>query len=114
MAKSTKNSSQSNRKRPPAVTPEGRLNQIKSDAYDLLESRIRNGTATSQELTTIIKMDMTKTNLEAIKLEHEVAVLKAKKEQMDSAKRVEELYTNAITAMRSYSGAENNYEDEPY
>lgn len=114
MAKTSKNLSQKNRKRPPATTPEGRLNQIKSDAYDLLESRIQNGTATSQELTTIIKMDMTKTNLEAIKLEHEVAVLKAKKEQMDSAKRVEELYANAITAMRAYNGSDVNPKDEDY
>ena len=103
-------------RRPPATTPAGRLDQLKSDAYDLLETRIRAGTASSQELTTIMKMDMKKMDLEAVKLEHEVAVLKAKKEQMDSSKRVEELYANAITAMRSYNGGSSNdeFEEEPY
>ena len=103
-------------RRPPATTPAGRLDQLKSDAYDLLETRIRAGTASSQELTTIMKMDMKKMDLEAVKLEHEVAVLKAKKEQMDSSKRVEELYANAITAMRSYTGggSGDDQEEEPY
>jgi hypothetical protein len=40
-------------------------------------------------------------------LEKEKALLEAKTEQMATQKRVEELYTNAIAAMKSY-GTSNN------
>ena len=38
-------------------------------------------------------------------------LIEAKTENLQSSKRIEELYTNAINAMKSYSG-QNNSSDE--
>ena len=45
-----------------------------------------------------------KNRLEMEKLQEENRFLKAKTEALQSAKRVEELYSEAISAMRRYSG----------
>jgi hypothetical protein len=45
-------------------------------------------------------------------MEEHKELLQAKTEMMNSAKRVEELYSRAIDAMRAYSGKPNREEDE--
>lgn len=99
----------STRKRRPASTPEARENQLISAAFDLIEKRILDGTATSQETTTVLKLGSEKARLEKDILRKQKELIEAKTEMLESAKRVEELYSNALTAMRHYSG---NY-DEP-
>lgn len=89
---------------PPGKTIRARENQIISLAYDLIEQRIKNGTATSQEVTTLIKMGSSIAQLEKAKLEKENLLLQAKTEQIESQKRIEELYTRALEAMKRYSG----------
>ena len=49
---------------PKAFTPEGRENQLISFAYDLVEKRLREGTATAQETVHFLKMGSTKSRLE--------------------------------------------------
>ena len=97
-------SSDSKRKLRPALTPEARENQMISLAMDLVEQRLLDGTASSQETTHFLKLATTKAQLEKEKLKSENALLGAKKEAIESAKRVEELYTNALNAMKNYSG----------
>ena len=92
------------RKRPPAKSPEARENQLISAAIDLAEEQIRNGTATSQVISHFLKLGSTKERLEKEMLHEQVALIKAKTDAMQSAKKVEELYTNALNAMRKYSG----------
>jgi len=92
------------RKMRPASTPEARENQLISMAYDLAEERMRNGTATSQEITHFLKLGSEKSRMEAEKLRKEVELLKAKTEVLESSKVAEELYSRAIDAMRRYSG----------
>lgn len=87
-----------------ASTPEARENQLISMAYDLAEERLRNGTATSQEITHFLKQGAAKARLEQLKLEKEVALLNAKTEVLESSKVAEELYSEAIAAFRRYSG----------
>lgn len=99
----------STRKRRPASTPEARENQLISAAFDLIERRILDGTATSQETTTVLKLGSEKARLEKDILRKQKELIEAKTEMLESAKRVEELYSNALQAMRHYSG---NY-DEP-
>lgn len=89
---------------PPALTPEAREQQLTSLAYDLVEQRLLDGTASSQETTYFLKLASTKTRLEAERQELENELIKAKTEQLQSQKRVEELYANAIKAMREYGG----------
>lgn len=102
------------RKIKPAVTPEARENQLIGLAYNLVEERLRNGTATSQETTHFLKMGSLKARLEAEKLKRENELLLAKTEAIQSGKRVEELYGKAIAAMRIYSGQEDEEDEDLY
>ena len=106
----TKRTTKSQVRKPrPASTPEARENQLISMAYDLVEQRLLDGTATSQETTHFLKLGSMKARLEAEKLRRENELLEAKTEAIQSAKRVEELYSEALNAMRAYSG---NMDDE--
>jgi cell division protein FtsB len=88
----------------PALTPETRENQLVSLAVDLAEKQLLEGTASSQVITHYLKLGSTKEQLEKEKLKRENELLKAKAESLQSAQRVEELYRNALNAMRNYSG----------
>ena len=105
MAKVKKaNSANTTRKIRPALTPEARENQMIALAVDLVEQRLLDGTASSQETTHFLKLGSMKNRLEMEKLQEENRLLKARTEALQSAKRVEELYSEAIKAMRRYSG----------
>ena len=106
------NSSNTDRKIRPALTPEARENQLISLAVDLVEQRLLDGSASSQETTHFLKLGSMKNQLEMEKLREENKLLKAKTESIQSAKRVEELYAEAINAMRRYSGNSNANADE--
>lgn len=96
------------RKSRPALTPEARENQLIAKAYDLVEQRLDDGTATSQETTHFLKLGSVKAKLELEKLRKETDLLVSKKEVLDSAKRMEELYSEALDAMKRYGGYYNN------
>lgn len=88
----------------PATTPEGRENEVISQAIDLAETQIKNGTASSQVITHFLKLGSTREQLEQERLKHENQLTQVKIEALESQKRVEELYKEALDAMRSYSG----------
>ena len=100
------------RKIRPALTPAAREKQLVSLAVDLFEKRLREGTASSQEVTQILKLGSARADLEKEMLRHQVELVKAKTESLQAAKRVEELYANALKAMRSYSGQGGDDGDE--
>lgn len=95
-----------------ALTPEARENQLIYLATELAEKQLREGTASSQVITHYLKLGSTKEKLEQEILKENKKLLTAKTEAIQSAKRVEELYTEAITAMRSYSGHGDVNDDE--
>ena len=99
-----KPASGSARKPRSALTPEARENQLIAKAYDLVEQRLDDGTATSQETTHFLKLGSAKARLEMRKIEREIEVLAAKKDAYESSKRIEELYEGAMKAMRTYNG----------
>lgn len=92
------------RKIRPAISPEARENQMIALAVDLAEKQLMEGTASSQVITHFLKLGTTKAELEREKLASENELLRAKTEAIQSAKKVEELYENAINAMKLYSG----------
>lgn len=96
----------------PAMTPEGRENQLISMAVDLAEQKLRDGTASSQLVTHFLKLGTEKARIEKEILEEQRKYLAAKTESINESKHVEELYSNAINAMRSYSGMETYNDDE--
>ena len=99
-------------KRKPATTPEENENECISLAYDLVKKRLRNGTATSQETTHFLKAGSRKYQLEIEELKRKNDLLVAKVESLESQRRIEDLYANALTAMRTYSGQGNDDEYE--
>lgn len=88
----------------PALTPEGRENQMIALAMDLAEQQLRDGTASSQLITEFVKRGSAKARLENEKLREENRLLRARTENIESAKEVEKLYKEALDAMRDYSG----------
>ena len=88
----------------PARNLQSRENQLISLAVDLAEKQLSDGTASSQVITHYLKLGSTKERLEKEKLVAENKLLHAKTESLQSQKKIEDLYINAITAMKSYSG----------
>ena len=88
----------------PALSEDAREKQLISLAMDEVEKRIRNGTASSQELCHFLKLGTQEKKLEREKLEKENELLVAKTEALKSARQVEELYKEAIKAFGIYSG----------
>lgn len=91
-------------KRPPATTPEGRENQLVSLAIDLAERQLADGTASAQVISHFLKMGSSREQLEQERLRHENELTQAKIENMASLARQEELYKDALNAMRTYNG----------
>lgn len=105
MAKSKSNGETApKRKMRPALTPEARENQLISLAVDLAEKQLMEGTASSQVITHYLKLGSTKEKIEKEILERQKELLEAKTQALYSAQRVEELYANALEAMRTYTG----------
>lgn len=105
MAKTkVESSSKSSKKIRPALSPEARENQLISLAVDLAEKQLIEGTASSQVVTHYLKLGSTKERIEKEILEKQKELITAKTEALQSAKRIEELYTNALNAMKRYSG----------
>lgn len=96
----------------PALTPESRENQLISLAVDLAEQQLRDGTASSQVITHYLKLGSTQQKLEQDILEKQKELITAKTEALQSTKKIEELYANAIMAMKQYNGSDPGIEDE--
>jgi hypothetical protein len=92
--------------RRPATTPEARENQLISLATDLAAKQLADGSASAQVITHYLKLGSSREQLEQEKMKQEVELAKAKIESMASAKRVEEMYEQALGAMRAYGGHE--------
>lgn len=109
----TKSPSKAKCRSRPALTPEARENQCISLAMDLAEQQLRDGTASSQLITEFVKRGSTKARLEQEILAEQKHLMIAKTEALKSQKRVEELYAEALRAMRNYNGQgdDDEYED---
>lgn len=88
----------------PPVSPEARWSQMTALAMDLVEQRLRDGTASSQETTQFLKHASIRAQveLEKIKLENELTAAKTK--ALANSEEVKVLYEEALKAMRNYAG----------
>lgn len=93
-------------RRPPATTPEARENQLIAQAVDLASKQLADGTASAQVITHYLKLGSSREQLEQQKMAQEVELAKAKIEAMASAVRIEQMYGEALNAMRAYGGHE--------
>ena len=108
------NSSDDLPKMRPALSPEARMGQLTALAVDLVEKRLREGTASSQETTTFLKYAANTREIELRNklLEAQAEMAIAKKEALQSQKKSEEMFAEAIKAFRIYSGNGRGDEDE--
>lgn len=93
-------------RRPPATTPEARENQLVDLAFEVAEEQLLNRDASAQVITHFLKLGSEREKTERKRLELELELTRAKIDSMESSKRLEQLYDNAIKAMRDYSGQE--------
>lgn len=100
----TKDRQKAKRRQAPGRTIAARENQLISMTIDLAAKQLKEGTASSQVMTHFLKLGSTVQELEKKKLENENLLLTTKVEALKSAKKIEELYQEAITAMQIYTG----------
>lgn len=93
------------RKTPPARSPEARQNQLIDLAYDEAERRLRDGTASSQIITTLLTWASTKAQLEIEKIHRDIELSKAKERELDTKILGDEKYEQVLQAFRSYQGS---------
>jgi hypothetical protein len=80
----------------------------------LVEQRLLDGTATSQETTYFLNLGSAKKRLEEEKLRRENSLLAAREEQLGKGDRMEELLERAVRAFKGYSGEELPPEGDEY
>lgn len=94
-----------------ATTAEGMENECIAMAYELVARRLKEGTASSAETVHFLKMGSAKERQEKERTAKELELMVAKKEALEASKHIEELYNNAIEAMRSYAGYGDDYDE---
>lgn len=114
MEKVMEESIRSSKKRKKSIPPlgqEARENYLINLAYQLAEKKLKDGTASSQIVTTLINLGTQKMQLEIEKLRSDLKVADAKIEVMESQKSSTELMEQALAAFKKYSG-NHEYDEE--
>lgn len=88
----------------PALNLEDREQQLGNLAMNLAEKQLMEGTASSQVITYFLKATSSTEKLEKEKLIEENKKLRAQTEALESAKRMEELYADAMKVFKGYQG----------
>ena len=106
MGKTKKTSTEVARKTKRAETPEARENQMIALAVDLAEKQLTEGTASAQVITHYLKLATTREKIEKEILEKQKDLITAKTDQIKSQATSEELYAEALAAMKRYRSEE--------
>ena len=96
----------------PELDPEAREAQMINLAVRQAEKQLREGTAPAQIVTHYLKLATVREKKELEILEKQAQLITAKTEALESAKRIEELYAQAIDAMKLYNGQGIGLNDE--
>lgn len=99
---------------PPAKTPEERDMQLVMLATDAVEKRIRDGTATSQELVYYLKKGSKRDRIEEEILENNRKLIEAKTLQIEEARKTQAAYMEVIAAMKRYAGEDDVYDEDVF
>ena len=94
------------RSKPSAKSVAEQENRMISLAMDLAEQQLSDGTASQQVITHFLKLGAMRESLEVEKIRKEIALLQAKADAIEAAKNMENMFAEAIDAMREYSGEE--------
>lgn len=96
----------------PARTPEAQENRMISLAIDLAEKQLMEGTASSQVITHYLKLGSSRERIEKELLEEKKKLAQAKTEALESGKHMEELFEQAMNALKGYRGMDDSEDDE--
>lgn len=96
----------------PARTPEAQENRMISLAIDLAEKQLMEGTASSQVITHYLKLGSSRERIEKELLEEKKKLAQAKTEALESGKHMEELFEQAMNALKGYRGVDDGEDDE--
>ena len=95
-----------------AQTPKDQEDVMINLAMKQAEQQLRDGKAPAQVVVHFLKLGSTRERLEQEDLAQKVKLDQAKTESIKSQKRIEDLYSNALKAMRNYSGQDEDQEVE--
>ena len=98
----------------PALTPQEREDELINLAIDLAEKQLRDGTASPSVVTHYLKLASTRESYEVDQLKKKTEMMGAKTEAIKTSKRVEELYAEAIDAMKRYAGTNDETGSNDY
>lgn len=92
----------------PLLSPSGQIDDLGPLAVELIRKRLREGTASSQETTQILKFvaNREKERLEKELLEAQIELAKMKTQAISNADEVKEMYANAMSAFTEYRGSD--------
>lgn len=102
----------SGRREPPALTVDGRFDQLVALAVDLAEERLRDKSASNQLVAEIIRYGSQKERLTREKIQRETEMLAAKAEALKAQETSIRMIEEAMRAMSEYSGTRD--EDDEY
>lgn len=88
----------------PGLTPEADENQLISLSIDAAKKMLLNGTAPTSIVLHYLKLATSREKLERENMEKEMALKEAKIQALESQARVEQLYEDAMRALKRYSG----------
>lgn len=97
---------------PPAKTLDAREDQLIGLAVDLVEKRLREGTASSAEVVHFLKMGSRKNRQEVEKSNEEIKLLRAKTKQIENEENTADAYREVIQALGIYSGKIHSEEED--
>jgi hypothetical protein len=86
----------------PERTPEGREQQLEALAMDLVERRLREGTASSAETVHFLKQASSRNQLEMEKMRYENRKIEAQTHAINSLEDQTKLFQEAVKAMQGY------------
>lgn len=93
-------------------TTEAQENYLANLAYKLAEKKLKDGTASSQIITTLIGLASEKARLENEKLKSDLAVAEARIENLKRQTNGEDLLKEAVKMFRKYSGSSEEDDEE--
>lgn len=94
-----------------ARTIEGAENELVGAAVDLAWKKLNDGTASSQLICLLLNLATSKAQLEKEKIRSELELSRAKVKQIEEQEKSQRSYEEAIAALRSYQGNEEDYDD---
>jgi len=98
--------------RPPALTPEAAERRCIDAAYKLAQQQLDEGTASPSVIAHFLKMGTARAQLEQEKLRKETELLQTKKIAIEETQHMEQMFGEAIAAMKRYQGYSEEEEDD--